>query len=199
MHSKPSQICGIDEAGRGPLAGPVVAACVILGPDFPTEILADSKTLTPKRRSLVEAQIKSEALIWALGVASAREIEQYNILQASLLAMQRAFAKVRCEYPIALAYVDGPYAPLLDAERIEPIVKGDASIPPIMAASILAKEYRDHLMRLAAKKWPLYRFDQHKGYPTKAHRAACHTYGLCPIHRRTFRNKAGILSSDSAG
>jgi len=185
VHTNEGFICGLDEAGRGPLAGPVVAACVILGPDFPTHLLNDSKRLSAAKRATLEILIKERALFWAIGVASAREIERINILSASMLAMRRAYDKVRAQTLVAQALVDGNRAPSLDCPT-HPIVKGDASIPPIMAASILAKEYRDHLMRLCSIKWPQYSFEQHKGYPTKAHRQACKVHGLCPIHRRTF-------------
>lgn len=185
MHTNEGYICGLDEAGRGPLAGPVVAACVILSPDFPIHLLDDSKRLSEPKRATLETLIKEKALYWAIGLASAREIEQINILSASMLAMQRAYNKVRSQTQIAQALVDGNRVPTLDCPA-HPIVKGDASIPPIMAASILAKQYRDHLMRLCGIKWPQYSFERHKGYPTKAHRKACQEHGLCPIHRRTF-------------
>lgn len=178
-------ICGIDEAGRGPLAGPVVAAAVVLGPAFPLSILGDSKQLTEKQRLYAEEVIKAEALYWAVASASAQEIDRFNILGASLLAMKRSYLKIKKEIPISLALVDGNQRPDLDCAT-KTIVKGDATIPQIMAASILAKNLRDRYMVLCDKKWPLYQFAKHKGYPTEEHRKACLLYGLSPIHRRSF-------------
>ena len=181
----PDLICGIDEAGRGPLAGPVVAAAVVLGPAFPLSILGDSKQLTEKQRLYAEEVIKAEALYWAVASASAQEIDRFNILGASLLAMKRSYLKIKKEIPISLALVDGNQRPDLDCAT-KTIVKGDATIPQIMAASILAKNLRDRYMVLCDKKWPLYQFAKHKGYPTEEHRKACLLYGLSPIHRRSF-------------
>lgn len=187
-------ICGLDEAGRGPLAGPVVAACVVLPPVFPTHLLNDSKKLSEKRRMALEALIKEQAIAWATGMATAREIDTLNILEATMVAMQRAYDKVATEVSISKALVDGNRCPLLPCPA-EAIVKGDATIPPIMAASILAKQHRDRIMYLSAAKWPLYRFEQHKGYPTKEHRRLCSEHGLSPIHRRSFTIR---IPSDSA-
>ena len=181
----PDLICGIDEAGRGPLAGPVVAAAVVLGPAFPLSILGDSKQLTEKQRLYAEEVIKAEALYWAVASASAQEIDRFNILGASLLAMKRSYLKIKKEIPISLALVDGNQRPDLDCAT-KTIVKGDATIPQIMAASILAKNQRDRYMVLCDKRWPLYQFAKHKGYPTEEHRKACLLYGLSPIHRRSF-------------
>lgn len=181
----PKLVCGIDEAGRGPLAGPVCAAAVILGEGFPTEFLNDSKKLSEAQLLHAETIIKEKAVAWAVALATAREIDRMNILQASLLAMQRAYGKLKKTYPIDLAKVDGNQKPKLDCAVIA-IVKGDATETEIMAASILAKCARDRYMVLADKKWPLYNFAKHKGYPTKEHRDACLYYGLSPIHRRTF-------------
>ncbi len=192
MQQQIAQICGLDEAGRGPLAGPVVAACVVLRADFPVHLLNDSKKLSEKKRSVLEALIKEEALAYAVGLASAQEIDRLNILRASMLAMQRAYDKVKQTIPISLALVDGNTAPDLDCP-IETIVKGDATVPAIMAASILAKQYRDRIMCLCNEKWPLYGFDRHKGYPTLEHRRLCLTYGLSPIHRRSFSILQGEL------
>ncbi len=185
LFEEPRLVCGIDEAGRGPLAGPVCAAAVILGDDFPLELLNDSKKLTKAQLLEAEALIKEKATAWAVALATAQEIDKMNILQASLLAMKRAYEKLSCDYPIDLAKVDGNQKPLLDCATVT-IVKGDATEPAIMAASILAKCARDRYMALADKKWPLYNFAKHKGYPTKEHRKACLDYGLCPIHRRSF-------------
>ena len=182
---EPKLICGIDEAGRGPLAGPVCAAAVILGEDFPLELLNDSKKLSEQQLCRAEAVIKEKAVAWAVSLATAREIDRMNILQASLLAMKRAYEKLSKNYPIDLAKVDGNQKPDLDCPTIT-IVKGDATEVEIMAASILAKCARDRYMVLADKKWPLYNFAKHKGYPTKEHRDACLYYGLSPIHRHSF-------------
>jgi len=178
-------VCGLDEAGRGPLAGPVVAGAVILGPDFPTHLLNDSKKLSEKQRLEAEMVIKEKALFWAIALATAPEIDRINILQASLLAMQRAYEKISSKIRVDLALVDGNQRPNLDCIT-QTIVGGDALVPQIMAASILAKNQRDRYMVLCHQKWPLYNFEKHKGYPTAEHRDACLLYGLCPIHRRTF-------------
>lgn len=182
---EPNIVCGIDEAGRGPLAGPVVAAAVILPADFPISMLDDSKKLTESQRTMAEIAIKEQALYWAVGCATAQEIDRINILQATFLAMKRAFTKIRKQTLIDLALVDGNQKPPLEC-AIRTVVKGDATIPEIMAASILAKNARDRYMALCDKKWPLYQFAKHKGYPTKEHRDACLFYGLSPIHRKTF-------------
>ncbi len=181
-------VCGLDEAGRGPLAGPVVAAAVVLPETFPFEILGDSKKLSEQQRNHAERIIKKQALAWAVSCATAQEIDQINILQASLLAMKRAYEKVKRNFNVDTALVDGNQKPLLDC-KVEAIVKGDATIPEIMAASILAKNQRDRYMVLCDAKWPLYHFAKHKGYPTKEHREACLLYGLSPIHRQTFSIK----------
>ncbi len=183
-------VCGIDEAGRGPLAGPVVAACVVLGPDFPIHLLDDSKKLSQNRRARLEILIKEEALCWSAALATAQEIDRLNILEATMLAMRRAYDKI--PLPIAQALIDGNRCPPLPCPTVA-IVKGDATIPPIMAASIIAKETRDRIMRLASVKWPLYHFEAHKGYPTALHRQICATYGLSPIHRRSFSIVQGEL------
>ena len=199
MFEEPKLVCGIDEAGRGPLAGPVCAAAVILGDDFPLALLNDSKKLTKEQLHKAEKVIKERSIAWSVALATAREIDRINILQASLLAMKRAYEKLSKEYPIELAKVDGNQKPSLSCATIA-IVKGDATEPEIMAASILAKCARDRYMVLADKKWPLYNFAKHKGYPTKEHRDACLYYGLSPIHRRSFHiakkknnNKLGEL------
>jgi ribonuclease HII len=181
-------ICGLDEAGRGPLAGPVVAAAVVLCDDFPIHILGDSKKLSEMQRQKAEEIIKQQALYWSVGIANSKEIDRINILEASLLAMKRAYQKIRELTPIHTALVDGNKIPDLDCPT-QAIIKGDATVPEIMAASILAKNQRDRYMVLCDKKWPLYDFATHKGYPTKKHREACLLYGLCPIHRRTFSIK----------
>ncbi len=189
-------VCGLDEAGRGPLAGPVVASAVILGPDFPINLLDDSKKLSEKQRLEVEIVIKERALHWALGLATAQEIDRMNILQASLLAMRRAYEKLNRLIHIDMALVDGNQRPNLDCPT-QAVVGGDALIPQIMAASILAKNQRDRYMVLCHQKWPLYNFAKHKGYPTMEHRDACLLYGLCPIHRRTFHIEQKHGKADS--
>ena len=179
---------GADEAGRGPLAGPVCAAAVILPSDFPFEILADSKQLSEKRRLEAEPIIKERAIAWAVAWASPAEIDKINILQASMLAMKRAYFKVASQINLkgsCILLVDGNRRPDVDIP-CKAIVKGDATVHEIMAASILAKNARDRFMVCAAKKWPDYGFEKHKGYPCTAHKAALKQFGPCPIHRRSF-------------
>jgi ribonuclease HII len=185
-------ICGLDEAGRGPLAGPVVAACVVLSADFPVHLLDDSKKLSEQKRMMLEALIKENALSYGIGLASHKEIDRINILNASMLAMQRAYDKVNGTIEIALALVDGNKVPLLSCST-QAVVGGDATIPAIMAASILAKQHRDRIMVQCGVKWPEYRFEKHKGYPTKEHRSLCRVHGLTPIHRRSFSIIQGEL------
>lgn len=181
---------GADEAGRGPLAGPVCAAAVILPPDFPFGLLADSKQLSEKKRLIAEPVIKEKAVAWAVAWASPREIDEINILQASMLAMKRAYLKVCSQIGnlngSRILLVDGNRRPDVDIP-CRAIVKGDATIHEIMAASILAKNARDRFMVCAAAKWPMYGFEKHKGYPCAAHKAALIQYGPCPLHRVTFR------------
>lgn len=177
------RVCGVDEAGRGPLAGPVVAAAVILDPARPIDGLRDSKQLTAGRREALALAIRERALGWAIGRASVDEIDRLNILQATLLAMRRAVAAL----PVAptLARVDGNQAPRL-ACGIEMIVGGDAIEPCISAASILAKTERDAAMLLLHRRHPGYGFDRHKGYPTAEHLALLRQLGPCVAHRRSF-------------
>ena len=180
-------VCGTDEAGRGPLAGPVVAAAVILPHDFPVEILNDSKKMSEKERIKVEAIIKEKATAWAVSAISHKIIDKINILNSSLLGMKRSYEKIRDDgYKITILLCDGNKTPDVDCP-VEAIVKGDAKVPEIMAASILAKNHRDRLMDRADKKWPQYGFAHHKGYPTKEHYEALKKYGPCPIHRLSFR------------
>lgn len=188
LNDEKGVVCGLDEAGRGPLAGPVVAAAVVLPPDFPIEILGDSKQLSEKQRLEAEIIIKEQSLAWAVASVTAQEIDKINILQASLLAMKRAYEKVKAHISVDTALVDGNQRPDLDC-TVQTIIKGDATIPEIMAASILAKNQRDRFMVLCDAKWPIYHFAKHKGYPTKEHREACLLYGLSPIHRKTFSIK----------
>ena len=180
-------VCGTDEAGRGPLAGPVVAAAVILPPDFPIEILNDSKKMSEKDRVEAEIIIKEKATAWAVSAISHKTIDKINILNASLLGMKKSYEKIRDRgYNVTILLCDGNKTPDVDCP-VEAIVKGDSKIPEIMAASILAKNHRDRLMDIADKKWPEYGFAHHKGYPTKEHYKALNIYGPCPIHRLSFR------------
>lgn len=176
-------IAGVDEAGRGPLAGPVIAAAVILDPAHPIAGLADSKKLSPTRRERLAAEIRAKASAWALGRADVAEIEQINILQATLLAMQRAVAALNLAP--AKVLVDGNRCPILDYP-CQAIIRGDVTVPVISAASILAKVARDTELRVLHDRFPDYGFARHKGYPTAAHRDALRRYGPCPEHRRTF-------------
>ncbi|MDY0073023.1 MAG: ribonuclease HII [Thauera sp.] len=184
-------ICGVDEAGRGPLCGPVMAAAVILDPLQPIDGLADSKKLSAARREALAAAIRERALHWAVAEASVAEIDQLNILQATMLAMQRAVA--------ALSVV--PAEVLIDGNRCPPmpcparaIVKGDASEPAIAAASILAKTVRDERMLALDARWPQYGIATHKGYPTAAHLQALVQHGASPCHRRSFAPVKKLLA-----
>jgi ribonuclease HII len=186
-------ICGLDEAGRGPLAGPVCAAAVILPPDFPRAVLDDSKKLSPRAREEARALICTGAAAWGIGWASAREIDDINILQASLLAMKRAFEALVLAGQGPLedisAIVDGLYVPELPIP-VKALVKADAQIPEVMAASILAKTARDRMMERYSWFYPEYRYEKHKGYPTKEHRALVALHGPSPIQRMSFRASA---------
>ena len=186
-------VAGVDEAGRGPLAGPVVAAAVILDPARPIPGLADSKVLTPVQRENLAEAIRAQALAWALGRAEVEEIDAINILQATLLAMQRAVATLTPKPELAL--VDGNRVPRL-ACRVETIVKGDATVAAISAASILAKVARDAEMCILDTHYPGYGFARHKGYPTVAHLAALDRLGVSPVHRRSFGPVQSRLSKE---
>jgi ribonuclease HII len=177
------RIAGVDEVGRGPLAGPVIAAAVILDATHPISGLADSKTLTARRRESLATIIRQHALAYAFGRAEVEEIDTINILQASLLAMQRAVARLPIKPQRVL--VDGKQCPTLECE-VKAIVKGDKLIPAISAASILAKVARDQEMRVWDEIYPGYGFAKHKGYPTKQHKQALSLLGVTPIHRRSF-------------
>ena len=177
-------IAGVDEVGRGPLAGPVVTAAVILDPNKPIEGLNDSKKLSEKRREELAPIIKQNALAWSLGRAEGEEIDQINILQATLLAMKRAVEGLDIQPDHAL--VDGNKAPDL-ACPVTTIIKGDQSEPAIAAASILAKVARDNEMVEMDKKYPGYGLAQHKGYPTKQHQQALLDLGVTDIHRKSFK------------
>ena len=183
MQSVKCLVAGVDEVGRGPLAGDVVAAAVILDPLKPIEGLTDSKKLTEKKRNLLFDQIMEHALSWSLGRASAEEIDDINILQASLLAMKRAVEGLSTQPQHAL--IDGNRCPDL-ACTSEAIVKGDLTEPCISAASIIAKVTRDREMEVLDKQYPGYGLAKHKGYPTKAHMAALIELGPTEIHRKSF-------------
>jgi ribonuclease HII len=176
-------VAGVDEAGRGPLAGPVVAAAVILDDLNPIQGLNDSKKLTAKRREALFDEIRARALCFSIAESSEQEIDQINILQATLLAMKRAVEGLRL--PPKLVLVDGNRLPTL-AIRSEAIVQGDALIPAISAASILAKVHRDRLCQEMHQRYPVYGFDQHKGYGTAQHLAALQAHGPADCHRKTF-------------
>ena len=186
----PGLLAGVDEAGRGPLAGPVVAAAVILDPRQPIAGLADSKKLTARRRERLYDEICAKALCCSIALASVAEIDRLNILQATLLAMQRAVAGLRL--PPAKVLVDGNRLPTLGV-LAEAIVDGDATVPAISAASILAKVQRDRWCAEVDAQWPQYCFAAHKGYGTAAHLAALRAHGACEHHRRSFAPVAAVL------
>ncbi len=188
-------VAGVDEVGRGPLAGDVVAAAVILNDPAP-EGVTDSKMLTPERREELAARIRDEAACWALGRATVAEIDEMNILQASLLAMHRAVAALTIQPSLVL--VDGNRLPVWPYEA-RAIVKGDLTEPAIGAASILAKVQRDGEMLTLNEQYPGYGFDRHKGYPTKAHLAALGHLGVCPAHRRSFGPVRRLLADPQVG
>ena len=177
-------ICGVDEAGRGPLAGPVYAAAVILGPDFDTKSLRDSKKLSESRRYSLAVHIKKNALTWSVGICSASEIDEINIHQATLLAMKRAIEGLS-GYTSIKVMVDGLFCPQVDFP-CEAIVKGDDKVAEISAASIIAKTERDLKMIEIDKIYPGYQFKKHKGYPTKLHIEMIKSEGLCEYHRKSF-------------
>ncbi len=176
-------IVGLDEVGRGPLVGNVVAAAVILDPYKPIEGLADSKKLSEKKRETLAEEIKAKAQAWAIGRANAREIDEINILQASLLAMQRAFSQINLTVDLAL--IDGNHCPALPC-KTEAIIKGDSKISAISAASIIAKVARDAEMQILDRDFPQYGFAIHKGYPTKIHLQALEQHGPCEFHRFSY-------------
>jgi ribonuclease HII len=186
-------IAGVDEVGRGPLAGPVVAAAVILDPNNLIEGLRDSKKLTEKRREELTEIIKQQSLCYAYGRAEPHEIDSINILQASLLAMQRAVVNLSLQPNYV--YVDGQHCPNLTCP-VEAIIKGDQLIAEISAASIIAKVLRDKEMVEFDKIYPGYGFASHKGYPTKQHLIALEKLGVTPIHRRSFAPVEKILGRE---
>ncbi|MEM6276358.1 MAG: ribonuclease HII [Pseudomonadota bacterium] len=184
-----TRVCGVDEAGRGPLAGPVVAAAVIVDPADIPDGLNDSKQLTKKARERLFAEITTRAL-WAVGEASVQEIDQINILRASHLAMERAVAKLS---PVELALIDGNMVPRDLSCPGQPLVKGDTRSQSIAAASIVAKIWRDRVMYDLAQHHPGYGWETNQGYPSKSHISALHDLGVTPHHRRSFRPVYNIL------
>lgn len=182
-------ICGIDEVGRGPLAGPVTAAAVVLPDSFDVSVLDDSKKLSTKKRRIACECIMDQAAGFGIGWVWPQMIDTINIHHASLLAMQFAFKELTASFPdiaVTETLVDGKFAPDLPAPA-RPIIKGDSWVPSIQAASIIAKEARDRWMVRYSWLEPGYGFEHHKGYPTQAHRESCMKLGLCEIHRRSFR------------
>lgn len=186
----PGRVAGVDEAGRGPLAGPVVAAAVILDPGKPVNGLADSKTLSAERRRALAEAIRNKALAWAIARVDNRQIDEINILQASLLAMKLAVAALKvCPERVL---VDGNRCPDVPVP-VEAIVRGDATVPAISAASILAKVARDEEMVQMDSRFPGYGFARHKGYPTRDHLLALARLGVCEIHRRSYAPVQRVL------
>jgi ribonuclease HII len=184
-------ICGVDEAGRGPLAGPVFAAAVILDPAKPIAGLRDSKKLSPTRRDELALIIQRDALAWSIAQCSAAEIDALNILQATMLAMRRAIEGLSVAPTLAL--IDGNRCPVTTI-RTEAIVKGDDKVIEISAASILAKTVRDALLLEMHARYPQYGFDQHKGYPTALHLARLREHGVTPEHRRSYAPVRELLN-----
>ena len=188
----PGLIAGVDEAGRGPLAGPVVAAAVILDDRQPIRGLGDSKVISPRRRERLFDEIRAKALACCIAEASVEEIDRLNILQATLLAMRRAVEGLRLVPQRVL--VDGNRLPMLTMPAAA-IVKGDALVPAISAASILAKVHRDRLCLALHDSWPAYGFAAHKGYPTADHLSALRQHGACPVHRRSYAPVRAVLDA----
>lgn len=185
------RVCGVDESGRGPLAGPVFAACVVLNPARPIEGLADSKTLSEQARDRLTVLIKENSLAWAISSASVREIDRLNILQASLLAMRRAVKSLSLVPGRVL--VDGNHRPRL-SYPVTAIVRGDSLVPEISAASIIAKTARDAEMVALHRRFPHYGFDRHKGYSTEQHIEALRIHGASVVHRRSFAPVRELIS-----
>ena len=196
-------ICGVDEAGRGPLAGAVYAAAVVLNPDKPIIGLADSKKLSEKKRDALAEAIKQDALAWSIASSSVEEIDRLNILQASLLAMKRAVEQLMADFSSVLAnanllvQVDGNQSPKLNYP-CEAIVKGDSKVQAISAASILAKTARDAELYQLDQQYPMYGFAKHKGYPTAAHMASLQQHGVSPIHRQSYAPVRSLLLSTAS-
>lgn len=197
-------ICGVDEAGRGPLAGAVYAAAVILDPAKPIQGLADSKKLSEKKRDALALEIKTHALAWSIAHSTVEEIDEINILQASLLAMKRAVEAVQASLSAAnqsnlllnlLVQVDGNKCPKISLP-CEAIVKGDSKVQAISAASILAKTARDAALYELDQQYPMYGFAQHKGYPTAAHIALLQQHGISPVHRRSYAPVRALIQAN---
>ena len=188
-------ICGVDEAGRGPLAGSVYAAAVVLDANNPIEGLMDSKKLSEKKRDFLSAEIKQKALAWAIASCTCQEIDDINILQASLLAMKRAIEAMQAQFGITpdLVQVDGNKCPKISLP-CEAIVKGDSKVQAISAASILAKVARDAELYELDKIYPQYGFAKHKGYPTAAHLLALQAHGICPQHRLSYAPVKALIN-----
>ena len=189
------RIAGVDEAGRGPLAGPVIAGAVILDPDKPIEGLRDSKRLSASRRDELFDQIRERALAWAVGRADVEEIDRINILQATMLAMSRAVEALQPSADHAL--IDGNRCPDLSCTS-RAIIKGDSKVPAISAASIMAKVTRDREMLDLDRRYPGYGLAQHKGYPSKAHIEALESLGVTPVHRRSYAPVRRIIERGEA-
>jgi len=187
------QICGVDEAGRGPLAGPVFAAAVVLDPRRPITGLRDSKKLSARQRDGLAEEIRAHAVAWSVSSASVEEIDRINILQASLLAMRRAIEALSVTPRLAL--IDGNRCPRMPM-RTEAVVRGDATVAQISAASILAKTERDAFMLTLHEQHPGYAFDRHMGYPTALHLERLREHGPSPVHRRTFAPVRALLNGD---
>jgi ribonuclease HII len=187
-------VCGVDEAGRGPLAGPVYAAAVILDPARPIDGLRDSKRLTAARRDELALAIREGALSWSIAFCSEAEIDGINILQASMLAMRRAIEGLHL--PPTLALVDGNRCPVSPV-RSEAVVKGDDRVASISAASILAKTARDGALLRLHELYPQYAFDRHKGYPTALHMERLREFGVSPVHRRSYAPVRALLGEES--
>lgn len=192
-------ICGVDEAGRGPLAGAVYASAVILNPEHHIDGLADSKKISENKRNMLAIEIKQHALAWAIASSSVEEIDELNILQASLLAMKRAVDAMQTQFEHILSgrelhvQVDGNKCPNISLP-CEAIVKGDSKVQAISAASILAKTARDSELYELDKQYPMYGFAKHKGYPTKAHMETLQRHGVSPIHRRSYAPVRQLLA-----
>jgi ribonuclease HII len=185
-------VCGVDEAGRGPLAGAVFAAAVILDPAYPIDGLRDSKKLSEARRDKLAEQIKSHALAWSIAQCSEAEIDALNILQATMLAMRRAVEGLKLAPTLAL--IDGNRCPVMSI-RSEAIIKGDDKVAAISAASILAKTARDACLMQLHLQFPQYAFDQHKGYPTALHLERLRLHGVSPVHRKSYAPVRALLES----
>ena len=188
-------ICGVDEAGRGPLAGPVFAAAVILDPARPINGLRDSKKLSEAARESLALEIKTHALAWSIASCSEQEIDELNILHASMLAMRRAVETLTTLPTLAL--IDGNRCPVMNI-RSEAIVKGDDKVPAISAASILAKTARDAALMVLHDTYPHYGFDRHKGYPTALHLDMLRRHGVSPVHRRSYAPVKALLTEPAA-